>query len=88
MSLSCATEELQDFFCNHIYEETGEGYDDKKVMTMPLHQTGLDSLGLIEMFLEAEDRFSINIDIDNIHQDATLGDVLNDIYRIYGQPSE
>ena len=83
MSLALNISELTTFFCDFIRSEKESETPNSELMQSPLHEAGLDSLALIEMFLFAEEEFIIHIDIEVIPQDASLQSICDDILRIH-----
>ena len=61
-------------FKNIIASKTGSA--DKITMESSLKELGLDSLDLVEIILDAEERLNINFDNDELLTFATVGDVV------------
>lgn len=67
-------EEIKKLFCERVHLATIE--DDK-----PLAELGLDSLDVVEMCMDLEDRYGFSFSPDDLGNLKTVGDLLTLIER-------
>ena len=53
--------------------------EDSALLTTPIENLGLDSLRTLELIMEAEQEFSIEIDEDDVDRDFALSNILERI---------
>jgi len=78
-------EDLDALIDKYLVEIAGVSKDKLFDRALRMSELGIDSLGVVEMLFEIEDRYGFHIDDAMKYKDMTLGEVVADLVRLIEQ---